>query len=415
MDQDDITVRSPGATIVNSFDNSTLSSNNVIGSDNETNNNINIKSQSPKPSKVKHAPVHYTDDDYLPSTRVQANRVRPEMDTSLSNDFILLDILNILYDNESGNELENGFTVKQICDKLLEKDPKMIDLSTKFANLISAKINAYAKKVENRVRGDFNVHIKYWIIRKWAKGNSPKRMVYIYKGLLPDGYSETPPPTGHMGPITTKNSTSLKKTDTSSGVSQKKVPLQESSKKETAADNSKKISYNKLINSNGITKNSSMPRGSNKFSINLNRFQQFGYKNNTIIKNKSSNTNTQEKKKLQQQNVTSKLNTSIEDNQAPKTLISGTSGIGLDHSTAETEGTESMKNIDSAKIAQQIQLIQRSIQQISPVQRLTNAHHTQQSFSINRKWMETLKSGFMSEEILSPDNIKLSDFDQLFN
>ena len=430
---------SPSVTAITSFEptspssssgNTVTSGNNSGNNNNNSNNNntsINVKSQSPKPSKVKHAPVHYTDDDYLPSTRVKATRVRPEMDSSLSNDTILLDILNILYDNESGNELENGFTVKQICDKLLEKDPKMIDLSTKFANLISAKINAYAKKVENRVRGDFNVNIKYWIIRKWAKGNSPKRMVYIYKGLLPADYSETPPPTPPTPPAgssNTKTSSSVKKNDNESGHSQKKFMMQESVKRDTMhGHNSKSVNYNKLMsNNNGnVNKNGLSNAGSNKFSINLNRFQQFGYKMNN---NSNSSTPSQLMnnipKQQQQNNVTSNNSKLINDKKTMKPLISGIPRIGMDNNDTNNNGNgnDNVKKIDSLKIAQQIQLIQKSIQQISPVQKITknnHRHQEQQSLQINRKWMETLQSGFMYEEILSPDNMKLSDFDTLFN
>lgn len=422
-------IMTPSETTVQS-DTVLSSSGNTVASDSEANTSANAKSQSPKPLKAKHAPVHYTDDDYFPSTRVKANRVRPEMDSSLSNDTILLDILNILYDNESGNELENGFTVKQICDKLLEKDPKMIDLSTKFANLISAKINAYAKKVENRVRGDFNVNIKYWIIRKWAKGNSPKRMVYIYKGLLPDGYYETPPPTPPTPPTGSSNgkhSGSMKKTESSNPNSQKKVMVQDNIKKEMMSENSKNPSYSNIINGNGLTKTSSSSGGSNKFSINLNRFQQFGYNMNNINGNISKNSSSsalqvKSKMKPQQKNSVTSINTkSAYDKNQTKPLISGVPRMGsTDDTDSNNIGNENsaVKKIDSTKIAQQIQLIQRSIQQISPVQKITKANHRhkeQQSLLINRKWMETLKSGFMSEEIMSPDNMKLSDFDTLFN
>ncbi|XBW37588.1 hypothetical protein QEN19_003169 [Hanseniaspora menglaensis] len=410
---------SPAATAVSSFD-VTFAENNITMENDST--NINMKSQSPKPTKTKHAPVHYTDDDYLPSTRVNADRIRPEMDSSLSNDSILLDILNILYDNESGNELENGFTVKQICDELLEKDPKMIDLSTKFANLISAKINAYAKKVENRVRGDFNVNIKYWIIRKWAKGNSPKRMVYIYKGLLPEEYSEAPPPTPLTRPTgsnLTKNSALLKTTEEDIDSLQKKTLTQDNLKKDALNDINKKVNQTKILtNSNiGVAKTNLLATGNSKFSINLNRFQQFGYKMNHSSVNKQNGSQTINK--LQKLNSVNAISNKISnDKKVTKPLISGSNKNVIDGSDPYNNGNEGLKNIDSVKISQQIQLIQKSIQQISPVQKISannHRHQEQQSLLINRKWMETLKSGFMSEEILSPDNMKLSDFDTLFN
>lgn len=69
-------------------------------------------------------------------------------------------------------------TVKQICDILIDRHPEMANLSTKTSNLVSAKLNAYVKRVE---KGDSS--LKYALSRDWADA-SPKRMVYVYRGLL---------------------------------------------------------------------------------------------------------------------------------------------------------------------------------------------------------------------------------------
>ncbi|OBA23996.1 hypothetical protein METBIDRAFT_36951 [Metschnikowia bicuspidata var. bicuspidata NRRL YB-4993] len=95
-------------------------------------------------------------------------------DASLEDD-VLYAIFLILYEKDMEG---SGMTVKQICDVLVERHPEMAQLSSKTLNLVSAKLNAYVKRVE---KGDSN--LKYALSREWADA-SPKRMVYVYRGLL---------------------------------------------------------------------------------------------------------------------------------------------------------------------------------------------------------------------------------------
>lgn len=380
-----------------------------------------LKKASPTPKKTynklkpKQTPVHYTDDDYFPSTRVKAVRVVPEMDDSLAKDTVLLNILNILYENESGNELENGLTVKQICDMLLVKDPNMISLSTKFANLISAKINAYAKKVENRVRGDYKVNIKYWIIRKWAKGNSPRRMVYIYKGLLPEEYYEAPPKS-------TESKTISSETPNEEGVVKKEVVKEDKPKPAQG----KNINYSTIINGSGLNrlnsingvisnphKNKMVMKNNNKFSVNFNRFEQFGYNSmNGTLNGKSINNTNKKIQPIDDINKSPLLDESLTLDD--ESMISHKNKPKQD---VKKGGAES--GINRVDLTKQLQLIQKSIYQASPVQRIQKLNREKRRNStnlmLNRRWMETLKSGFMYEEISTPDKLKLSDFDRLFD
>lgn len=101
-------------------------------------------------------------------------RPKPEAHPSMEDD-VLLAIFIILFDHDSESK---GMTVKQICDILVEKHPEMSKLSSKTSNLVSAKLNAYVKKVE---KGDTSIH--YALSRDWAD-SSPKRMVYVYRGIL---------------------------------------------------------------------------------------------------------------------------------------------------------------------------------------------------------------------------------------
>lgn len=105
---------------------------------------------------------------------VTGERPRPEPHNSLDDD-VLFAIFEILYDLDPKGK---GMTVKQICDVMSERHPDMAKLSTKTSNLVSAKLNAYVKRVEKGERS-----LVYAMSRDWADA-SPKRMVYVYRGIL---------------------------------------------------------------------------------------------------------------------------------------------------------------------------------------------------------------------------------------
>lgn len=110
---------------------------------------------------------------------VTGERPRPTQHPSLE-DNVFFTIFQILHDHDPDTK---GMTVKQICDVLGDQHPEMAKLSTKTSNLVSAKLNAYVKRVEKGERD-----IIYALSRDWADA-SPKRMVYVYRGLLtPDYY-----------------------------------------------------------------------------------------------------------------------------------------------------------------------------------------------------------------------------------
>lgn len=110
---------------------------------------------------------------------VTGERPKPSQHPSLDDD-VLYAIFEILYERDEDGK---GMTVKQICDILVEKHPEMAKLSTKTSNLVSAKLNAYVKRVEKGEKS-----LIYSLSREWADA-SPKRMVYVYRGLLaPDYY-----------------------------------------------------------------------------------------------------------------------------------------------------------------------------------------------------------------------------------
>ncbi|CAB4254841.1 similar to Saccharomyces cerevisiae YOR355W GDS1 Protein of unknown function, required for growth on glycerol as a carbon source [Maudiozyma barnettii] len=112
---------------------------------------------------------------------VTGERPAPEDRTPPLNDDVLFAVFVILWESDVK---QNGLTVKQLCDILLAKHPEMSNLSTKLSNLISAKLNAYVKKIE---KGEKTM--KYAISREWSN-SSPRRMLYIYRGILTADYKE---------------------------------------------------------------------------------------------------------------------------------------------------------------------------------------------------------------------------------
>lgn len=116
------------------------------------------------------------------STKIPVTGEKPRPcqkdDPSLEDD-VLYAIFIILFERDPEG---SGMTVKQICDILIEQHPEMANLSTKTSNLVSAKLNAYVKRVE---KGDSS--LKYALSRDWADA-SPKRMVYVYRGLLTEDF-----------------------------------------------------------------------------------------------------------------------------------------------------------------------------------------------------------------------------------
>jgi hypothetical protein len=136
-----------------------------------------LKDLAKKPKNPSRVPIATGISTTIPVT---GEKPRPEQkgDPSLEDD-VLYAIFVILYEKDPEGK---GMTVKQICDILIAQHPEMANLSTKTSNLVSAKLNAYVKRVE---KGDAN--LKYALSRDWADA-SPKRMVYVYRGLLAEDF-----------------------------------------------------------------------------------------------------------------------------------------------------------------------------------------------------------------------------------
>ncbi|VEU22420.1 DEKNAAC103483 [Brettanomyces naardenensis] len=132
------------------------------------------KKKKSKPHTINHATGIST------TVPLTGDRVRPAAHPSL-DDKVLMAIFEILHDDDA--EVK-GMTVKHICDILIKKHPEMANLSSKTSNLVSAKLNAYVKRIE---KGDKSM--KYALSRVWAD-TSPRRMVYVYRGVLSEEYPQ---------------------------------------------------------------------------------------------------------------------------------------------------------------------------------------------------------------------------------
>ncbi|AQZ09132.1 GDS1 (YOR355W) [Zygosaccharomyces parabailii] len=112
---------------------------------------------------------------------VTGERPMPRERSSPLDDDVLYAVFIILWEKDPTLQ---GMTVKQLSDHLLEKHPEMNNLSTKLSNLISAKLNAYVKKLE---KGEKT--LVYALSREWSN-SSPRRMVYVYRGVLSPDYKK---------------------------------------------------------------------------------------------------------------------------------------------------------------------------------------------------------------------------------
>ncbi|EDO15048.1 hypothetical protein Kpol_367p3 [Vanderwaltozyma polyspora DSM 70294] len=112
---------------------------------------------------------------------VTGDRPIPSDRSAPLDDEVLFTVFIILWEKDPDQQ---GMTVKQLCDYLLEKNPDMSNLSTKLSNLISAKLNAYVKKLE---KGEKT--LIYALSREWSD-SSPRRMLYVYRGILSPDYKE---------------------------------------------------------------------------------------------------------------------------------------------------------------------------------------------------------------------------------
>ena len=171
------TISNPGTDLIGNQPGISLDDSSLSGS--------SFSSQETKASKSrKDSGVPKKDNPLLEISKlipVTGERPKPENRDSPLDDDVLHAVFIILWEMDP---TQQGMTVKQLCDLLLQKHPDMSNLSTKLSNLISAKLNAYVKKIE---KGEKT--LIYALSREWSN-SSPRRMLYIYRGVLSPDYKE---------------------------------------------------------------------------------------------------------------------------------------------------------------------------------------------------------------------------------
>ncbi|CAI2033131.1 hypothetical protein SEUBUCD646_0H03790 [Saccharomyces eubayanus] len=174
------TISNPGTDLVGNQPSMNFEDNSLSGSSFSSSSSQETKTSKSK----KDSAVLKKDNPLLEISKlipVTGERPKPENRDSPLDDDVLHAVFVILWEMDPNQQ---GMTVKQLCDLLLQKHPDMSNLSTKLSNLISAKLNAYVKKIE---KGEKT--LIYALSREWSN-SSPRRMLYIYRGILSPDYKE---------------------------------------------------------------------------------------------------------------------------------------------------------------------------------------------------------------------------------
>ncbi|SCU79953.1 LAME_0B01068g1_1 [Lachancea meyersii CBS 8951] len=339
---------------------------------------------------------------------VTGQRPKPiKKDLSMDDD-ILLAIFVILYENDPQ---QKGVTVKQLCDFVAEKHPDMAGASTKLSNLISAKLNAYVKKVE---KGEKT--LKYALSRQWSEG-SPRRMVYVYRGVLASDYK------AHTQSMMLQRQESKSKAGKSSGNSKRGPSALQGSNNSTTDAVGAEI------------KNSS--QGARTFAVN-NTFSisSFGSDFNIpyatapvtmrLIPN-TTESNTDVTPSDSSRDL--RLRPSFSEPVSKRTKVASadaTAFTAAPYITAAAAAPRLSKlaakrhmGIQDPAVLGAASGTQKVISSQKPIESSLSFSHTlMEPFSpilACNSWLQTIRSGFLLEEIDSPEAISVEEFDGLFS
>lgn len=336
---------------------------------------------------------------------VTGEKPKPDQknDPSLEDD-VLFAIFLILYEKDPEG---NGMTVKQICDILVERHPEMANLSTKTSNLVSAKLNAYVKRVE---KGDSN--LKYALSRDWADA-SPKRMVYVYRGLLAEDFH-----------VHVKNVMEVQKQLKTHSLEESTEPTKLI---ESVKSNDQAFDY-------GIPKNSFM----NTLVDKSNLFVPYSTAPVTASLTESINDSNVIDKSNNSGNQDSDLD--FQDFEAFNEDDEDTADFRVESWMRNGKRSKSMSYLSSKKAkiltaaaaapraprtpcahspnaaAAAAALHEAALKAISnPSQSIkpNNENASSERFE-NKKWLSVVRSGFLTQEIGTPEDISLSDLDKFF-
>lgn len=322
------------------------------------------------------------------------------------DDDVLFAIFVLLWEKDPD---EKGMTVKQLCDYLLEKHPNMSTLSTKLSNLVSAKLNAYVKKVE---KGETT--LVYALSREWSYA-SPRRMVYVYRGIINPNHHvhtscEKQKPKSSKG----KKSPQITSNNTSSTLSNNHSTLSVSSESKSNG-NITRISSTNAFSLSTYDNEYNIPYYISPVSMSLSR------KTPELCKSLSLDSDGALKRKMNydscgQVKKTKRLDDGVISNYitaaaaAPRLSKIGSTNAGAD----SVNVSAIVSSIHKAVITQIPIRVNLSKSSSDMSKKVLNLNKLGESkiFSIN--WLNTIRNGFLTQEIDSPEKLSVDALDELF-
>lgn len=373
----------------------------------------------PKKAKTSRVPIATGISTTIPVTGEKPKPSQKD-DPSLEDD-VLYAIFLILFEEDPNGK---GMTVKQICDILVEQHPEMANLSTKTSNLVSAKLNAYVKRVE---KGDSS--LKYALSRDWADA-SPKRMVYVYRGLLAENFH-----------LHVKNLMEVEKqkqksrSETSEPKDATRGFTSHESDNQAYAPKRRQTMYDL-----GVTKNSFMESKVDKSNlfvpyssapVTASLTETFGEVKRLSPKNQESdleledfevfqdeddedndnpfNAELTEMWDLRKNNKRSKSMSYLTNNKKPKILTAA---------AAAPRAPRTLSAHNPNAVAAAAALHAAALKAISaPSSQDADSDRTQTNSNPclgNKNWLDVVRSGFLTQDIGTPEDISLSDLDKFF-
>lgn len=418
---------SASALGVNSKDMTSLAqspgSNNSNQSNIDPTNNISTgNNSSSKQVKKEKEPPALEISKLLPVT---GERPCPtERDAPLDDD-VLFAVFGILWEQDAN---QNGMTVKQLCDLLLFKHPEMSTLSTKLSNLISAKLNAYVKKLE---KGEKT--LKYALSREWSD-STPRRMVYVYRGILASDYKnhalaaakqlKRNDSTASQG--SSSNSSSNKK-------SQKHQAMQDVSQLNISLQAAEQSAFSQTLGLGPqIRTEFNIPYSTSPVSASLtpNKINQISPASNNNNNNNGSNSTinrldpdqrpTKKQKKSstslnEQNNNTSSSSPSqtpyiTAAAAAPRiSKLLGRSSNGSSNNNKPTISGNSKSAIDTVSAIHNVMSTQM------PVEAIISKQSEYVDGLLMTPWVKTVREGFLEEDIDSPESLTMDALDSFFD
>ncbi|SCU84377.1 LANO_0C01200g1_1 [Lachancea nothofagi CBS 11611] len=333
---------------------------------------------------------------------VTGQRPKPNKKDLSMDDDILLAIFVILFEKDPH---QKGVTVKQLCDYVAEKHPDMAGASTKLSNLISAKLNAYVKKVE---KGEKT--LKYALSRQWSEG-SPRRMVYVYRGTLAPDYKS------HTQSMMLQRHDSKQKTGKSNGSSKKGQTASQGSNDANAdttgerngGQSNRSFAVNNSFTVSSFATDFNIPYAASPVTMRL------------IPHNSESGSDAASLEAVKDRMPQSSFNEP--PNKKPK-IQPGLPGAAAPYVTAAAAAPrlnkvatkKSLGPHDSMNAA--VSTIQRLMVTQKPVESiLPSTDNVLEPYSPGltcNSWLRTIRSGFLLEEIESPEAVSVEDLDGLF-